>query len=484
MNKTLTFAISLIILILYGNQVFSQSLKKAFKAFYENQDYTSSERVFKSSQYRSTCIGLFGQALVQHKKPYIYDDKVSSEKNLKNEIQKEKSAYSKILASEELIPGLDEKDLKNLKDYFSIQKISDLKKEIETYFLELDPSSFDKTFLADMSRISKRNDFFIALETKFVNYEFKKIKKGPVIHNNISATERLIENYPEYTNINKLHRYKDSLRFVQANTISLMSKLLNEYPDNQFKAEIFSKIKAINAEFQYGISKKNSKYKKIVVFDEADTEEEAVKILTDRYYNFYIQKKYSISDQYYYMILSDEDVKRFNLPKKYLLYTYCKLGDYNSLDNDVYSSKMQYKESYGLDLNNGLQIFSKKKVFKYGKELKDYTAIAVMLCGKYRFGNDEVSNTMKGIIEELKTKTQHQVLTYTSNADIHIFPDENPFSFKYDLNEVEGFDLYKNSITVVFLSSYKKTYLFEIDPDKLNEALDRIMYKIGFYFRD
>ena len=219
------------------------------------------------------------------------------------------------------------------------------------------------------------------------------------------------------------------------------------------------------------------------------TEDEAIKILTDRYYAFFKKQKYYSPSPtaFHYIELSDADMKRFNIKNKFLIYLYLESHDRETILRLINNNRSYNKNCYVLDPFYDLQIFSKEKVYKKGKIVNEYSAIIILPTGKYKFSRTEYasSNPILKVFYELKyMKTRYQI-TCVCKGDykIEIYPDNNIFPVEYDLQIVPGFDWNEDVINVILLSNNKKAYSFEIEPDKINSAVDRILKKADLYFK-
>ena len=479
MKNTIIRSTIMLIFISTINVTYSQNIKKAFKELHENKNYTYAEDIFKSEKYKNTSPGLFGMAYIYHKRIYVYKERLSSTSNKRQKILQNVYAYSHIIKSEDLFSGVSDKDKKNLADYFYLQNIKGLKKSIEVHFLQMERVDF-KSIFKDLREISKGSEFYTALENKYIKDEFGYIKSK---NYGISYTEKLMNKFPENEKNKTLQRYIDSLRMKKASSIKTYSILLNEHPDNQFKTDIINKIKKINKDFKIRLYKKGSGYKKIIFFDEVETEEKAIKILTDRYYSSYQKNKYAAPPTFFYMEMSDADVKRFKFKNKFIIFILSTSSDYHTAFKLVDKYQPYYKNCYLLDLDNGVQILSKEKVYKYGKSLNQYSVIAVIKTGKYRYSED-VYKPINEVITQLEEKTRHKIINhYNSRYEIEFYPKDNPFPVKYSLVSDPEFDSEKDAIIVIFLSNYKQTYTFEIEKDYIEHAYDRIMKKESIYFK-
>lgn len=477
MKNIVRISIITLLFIFSVNSIYSQNLKKAFKVFNEGR-YDEAYTIFTSGENMNSCIGIYGEALVLHKKPLKFKESDSEDYKKRKLVDKKLSAYFKVNLSESKIKEVSDKDLKSIKEYFSVEKLSNLKKELESIFMDLGEEDIYLNLINKLKDINKDSKFYSIMETKYVDKEFNKIKSK----NTMYGAEGLIKKFPDNQRSKTIQRYVDSIRVEKATGIYSLTKILYDYPENEFKVEIINKIKKHNSNYVAKLLKKKQDYQKILVWLDYQTEDEAIKKLTE-WYDYY-RRNHNKSPNYYYIELSDTDLKRFNLKNKFLLFEYLDYSNYEWAANRVEKYKSQYKGSYVLDLYHGIQIFSKEKVYKNGKLLNTYGAIYIKMTGKYRFSSDPVYQSMKELITELKEKTKHQVITQTYSSGIKIFPYDNPFPVYIDINELPEYDKEKNAINVFYISSYKKTYLFEIYQDKIDEALDRIMYKIGFYFRD
>ena len=147
--------------------------------------------------------------------------------------------YLKINLSESKLNEVSDKDLKSLKDYFSAEKISELKKEIESFFLELSEDEIYLNLITRLKEINKDSEFYTAMETKYIDKEFKKIKNKKYI----SDAEKLSKKFPDNIRSNTIQRYADSMRVAKAKSIYSLSDIIKKYPENQFKEENIEKIK-------------------------------------------------------------------------------------------------------------------------------------------------------------------------------------------------------------------------------------------------
>jgi hypothetical protein len=470
----------LIILIAFSGSLFSQSLKKAFKAFY-NKDYTYAENIFKSNEHKNTCIGIYGQALVLHTVPVLSKKGETNEAHFERRIDKKLSAYMKVLECESMIGEVSDKELKGLDDYFSAEKVSELKKGIESYFLKQNPEYFDLSLLSNVKDISKGNEFYFELENKYIKYKIDEIKDTRSFDSKTEKTDFLIENFPENKQTKSLKRYTDSLRVDRETTIAGLVKILKKYPDNLFINDAKKKIFKLNEEYNNTIKTKKEDYQKIVVWLEYDSEEAVLGKMADWYY--YNIKNNRKTREYHFLVLSDAEMKKYNTGKKYLLYEYLNYNDMNRAVKRVEDNRSNYPDSYILDLKYGYQLFSKEKVYKYGKPLNTYDAILIKMTGKYINSSDQAYQTMKEIMNEIEEKTRHKVFYITYDTEVEIYPHDNPFPIYISAEELPEHDTGKDAVYIFFVSSYKDTYLFEVYPEKADETRERLMHKIGFYFR-
>jgi len=192
MKKIVRISIITIIFISAGNSIYSQSLKKAFKLF-DDKKYNEAYKIFISGKNMNSCIGIYGEALILNKKPVISKNGESDEAHFKRKMDKKLLGYSKVIQSEKMIGEVSDKELKSLKDYFSVQKISDLKKEIEANFLKADMRYFDVNFLQDLKDTCKGNEFYTSLENNYISYRFNELKKIISLSIRINKAEHLIE---------------------------------------------------------------------------------------------------------------------------------------------------------------------------------------------------------------------------------------------------------------------------------------------------
>jgi len=476
MKKTALQSLLIFLFIINFTHSHSQNLKKAFKLF-DDRNYDEAYTIFTSGENMNSCIGTFGEALILHNKPLKFMVSESEESKKRKLIDKKLSAYFKVNLSESKLNELSEKDLKSLKDHFSEEKLTELKKEIESFFLELDNDEVYLNLIIKIGEINKESEFYTFMETKYIDKEFNKIKSK----NYISDAEKLIKKFPDNNRTFKIQRYVDSMRVVKATGIYSLSDIYEKYPDNHFKDEITEKIKKYNIEEVKKIKNKGADYQKIKVWKEYDSEKDAIGKLIE-WYNYY-RKNHNKSPKYYYLELTDNELKMFGLSKKFLLFEHSNSTSYDKAVNHIVKNKSSYPDSYVLDLGNGLQIFSKEKVYLKGNLLDTYNAIIVILSGKYRASNTDKYRELQDFIKLIEEKTKLQVFNSHSNAKLNIYPEGNPFYFHYYTKELPECDMNKDACYFYFISSYKNTYLFEIDPENPENELERIMHKVGFYFR-
>lgn len=466
-----------ILFLIISSTIDSQNLKKGFK-YLEDKEYTEARTIFTSGENMNSCIGVYGEALILHAQPLKFSSGTSESSKKKKVIDKKLSAYFKINYSESKLKEVTEKELKSLKDYFSEERLLALKKEIESFFLALEDDELYLNLIKKLQEINGDSEFYSQMEIRYVEREFQKFKEKKYITSN----EKLINQFPNSSLVPQIQRFIDSLRVSKATSIYSLSDIVEKYPENQFMEEVYAKIKKYNSDNVQKIRKKSADYQKIKVWKEFTTEKGAVDQLVD--WNNYYRTYYKKSPKYYYLELTDYEMKKFALTKRYLIFEHSNYTSYDKPIKHIQDNRSSYPGSYVLDLDKGLKIISKEEVYKKGKLLDTYGAIYIKMTGKHRFSSDSVYQSMQEVIAELRSKYKHQLFTTYYSNGFQIYPYDNPFYFYLDPDELPECDEDKNAIYVYFMSSYKDTYLFEVYPDKIDEALERIEYKIGFYFRD
>ena len=188
-----------------------------------------------------------------------------------------------------------------------------MKKELESFFLDMDDKEIYLNLVNGLKKISNNDEFYRKIENKYVMNEFEILKAK----NSLYKIEDLVENFPNNENSKFIQRYHDSIWVSKAKTNSELIRLLTKYPDIEFKNEIVEKIRKAN-EKNKDFYMNRSSDKRILITDETDTEENAVKILTERYNNYYTSVK--AHSKFYYMELTDEEIKRLHFKNKFLIY--------------------------------------------------------------------------------------------------------------------------------------------------------------------
>ena len=480
MKTTIQRMLLLFIFSAAVNFSFSQNIKKAYKELFEKRNYSYAENIFNSDEYINTSQGRFGIAYIYYAKTYRFQDDLSYNENICEKLHKKVFAYYNILKAEDLFPEVSEKEKNKLTEYFSDQKVNVLKESLEGYFHGMERKDFIIVY-DSLRKVCIGNEFYITIENKYIIDEFKYITK---YRTNPEKVAKLIEKFPHNKTVEKLQRWVDSVRYEDAGSLKKCAFLLNDYPDNQFREAVIQKIKKINKKYQ--VKDLLTKHY-ILVINEAGTEEEAIKLLTERYYSYTSMKKYEVPPSFYYTELSDADAQRYNLKKKFLVYLYVKSINKDKVLKFIDKYKSYYENCYVLDPFYDVQIFSKDKVYKKGKLLDRYSAIVILPIGEYRISITEHSSTnpMRKVFETLRTKTKYHIIAWHEGyykIGLHI--EDNPFPVEYDLLNCSGFDPEKETINIIFVSSYKTCHHFEIAPDNIDEAVEIIMKKAKLYFKE
>lgn len=471
----------LLSLIFFSSVTFSNSqIKKAFKKV-EKGRYFEALNIFNSDDYKNTAAGCFGTALIYNSPDfkwngYKYKRKANLDdlsvgylfRNKNIPMNYKYVSYKFVLRADKLYPSCNKRTQRKVKNYFSKDKLQQLKNSLENYFLNLNNEHFLLVY-DSLLTINKADEFSKKLNNKYVLAKYEQIKsnKRKTVYKKISKIELLTKKYPNSKNTTILTKYVDSMNFkYNTNNISGIAKTLKKYPNTSYKKEIFKKIDNFNS--------KKTKGEKIFVLDKANTKEETLK----KQLNLAIN-----NNDIFILKLNQKQKKELNISENYLIYTL----PYQSQTKDVLyllKNKLQkYKNVFCYNLLTGVQIYDKNKVFKYGKLLNEYKTIVLMGDAEYfEYGLDVTSN-LKKYKSKLEKKCDYNVImNELGKYEVIVNIKDNPYSVKLNLkSEIPVSKFTEQTSYVGFIKNGKKPHILEIGEFNSN-TLEYIKTNAKKYF--